>query len=48
MYYFSSLGIAGFFWFSEWHSHSESKLGMNAGVSWVHRHCYMVLGRYYL
>ena len=46
--YFSSLGIAGFFGFSEWHSHSESKLGMNAGVSWVLRHCYMVLSRYYL
>ena len=29
----SSFGIAGFFWFSEWHSHSESKLGMNAGFS---------------
>ena len=37
-----------FFLFSEWHSHSESKLGMNAGVSWVLRHCYMVLSRYYL
>ena len=47
MYYFSSLGIAGSL-FSEWHSHSESKLGMNAGVSWVLRHCYMVLSRYYL
>ena len=45
--YFSSLGIAGSL-FSVWHSHSESKLGMNAGASWVLRHCYMVLGRYYL
>ena len=46
--YFISLSIAGFFWFSKWHGHSESKLGINAGVSWVLRHCYMVLSRYYL